>query len=122
MANIAITLGGVVLPVVKIEDLKEIPSPIESSNITLDGTLYTDFVSLRRSWQIHWPILTEDEYDDIRAIFNAQYTNEAYPLLQIPYYGISHPAKMSINEKNIKWDGNCIRDFSVVLEEQYAVS
>lgn len=120
MPNIAITLGGVLLPDSAV--LKENPIPQESDNLTLDGSLYTDFVSVRRSWTISWVKLNKDEYDDIRQVFDDQYDLEAYPLLEIPYYNIEVPAKMSISEKDIHFDGECIIDFSITLDEQYAIS
>lgn len=121
MANIVIVLGGQVLPQVDVP-FKEITEPVESNNVTLDGTLYTDWVATRRSWSLTWGVLSKTEYDTIRAIFNSQYSNEAYPILQISYYSILVPVKVEISEKDIRWDGNCVRDFSIKLIEQYAVS
>lgn len=122
MANLEVSINALALPMVRAQDLIELTIPNESDNVTLDGSLYTDFVGLRRGWRISWPRITEDEYNDIKAEFAAQYTNESYVLLTIPYYNVLHTAKLEISDKNIKWDGCYVIDFSITLKEQYSVS
>ncbi len=119
MSNLAITLGGVVLP--DQATLIEITTPNEADVRTLDGSLYTDFINNLRSWEISWEKLTKAEYDAIRQIFLDQYTNEAYPVLLIPFYEIGVPAKISLSPKDIRFDGECIRGFSITLKEQFAI-
>lgn len=120
MANITITLGGEVLPVPT--SFREITEPNESNNTTLDGTLYTDFVNVKRTWEVNWAFLCKEDYDAIRAVFDSQYELEAFPLLVVPFYTVSTPVKMNISTKNIRWDGNQIADFTITLHEQYAIS
>jgi hypothetical protein len=120
MDNIVITLGGVELPDSNI--LLETTEPNETDVRTLDGTLDTDFINQLRGWTITWRRLSAANYDAIRAIFDAQYTNEAYPILLIPYYNIEVPVKVNISTKNIRFDGDCIIDFTITLQEQYAIS
>jgi hypothetical protein len=122
MANLEVSLNGTALPIVKAENLIELTIPNESDNVTLDGSLYTDFVGLRRGWEISWPRLKDTDYNTIKAIFDNQYSTSSYVLLSIPYYGIYHMAKLEISNKNIKWDGCYIIDFSITLKEQYSVS
>lgn len=71
--------------------------------VTLDNSMYTDFVSNTfDQWKIQYDSLTEDEYDIIRSHYEAQFTDYQYPLLSIPYYGVSSvPVRMYINEKDI---------------------
>lgn len=122
MANLEIDLNGQALPMFRAEDFREILKPNESNNQTLDGSIYTDFVGLNRSWQVKWPRLTDTQYDAIRALFNSQYTNESYLHLEIPYYSIDTTAKLEISAKDIKWDGCYIYDFSVTIIEALSVS
>jgi hypothetical protein len=73
---------------------------------TLDGNIYTDFTSQKASWEFNYDSLTEDEYDAIRAFYDAQFTLLAYPLLSIPFYSLTNRSvRMYINEKDI-WN-NC---------------
>ena len=122
MANLEIDLNGQALPMFRAENFKELLKPNESDNQTLDGSIYTDFIGLNRSWQVKWPRLTDTQYDAIRALFDYQYENETYLTLEIPYYSIDTTAKLEISVKDIKWDGCYIYDFSVVIIEAVSVS
>lgn len=122
MANLEVSLDSTALPMVKAENFKELLKANESDNQTLDGSMYTDFIGLNRSWQIKWPRLLDTEYDAIRALFNSQYTNESYLHLEIPYYSIDTTAKLEISAKDIRWDGCYIYDFSVTIIEALSVS
>lgn len=115
-----IIVNGTVLPLYS--TLKEQLSPIESENITLDGTLYTDFINNRRSWVVGWDKLKATEYETIRALFNAQYTTEAIPVVQLVEYAISAPMKMNISDRNIRFNGEIIEGVTVTFKEQYAIS
>lgn len=74
---------------------------------TLDGNIYTDFTGGRKaSWEFNYDSLTEDEYNAIRAYYDAQFTLYAYPELSIPFYSLANRSvRMYINEKDI-WN-NC---------------
>ena len=122
MANLEVSLNSTALPMFRAEDFKELLNANESDNKTLDGSLYTDFIGLNRSWQIKWPRLTDTQYDAIRALFDYQFTNETYLTLEIPYYSIDTIAKLEISSKDIKWDGRYIYDFSVTIIEAFSVS
>lgn len=71
--------------------------------VTLDNTIYTDFVDNDFSqWSLEWDSMTQDEYDAIRAIYDSQFSDYTYPTLTIAYYGVEDvPVRMTINEKNI---------------------
>lgn len=122
MANLEVSLNATALPMFRAEDFKELLRPNESDNQTLDGSLYTDFIGLNRSWTIKWPRLTDVQYDAIRALYEYQFTNETYLTLEIPYYSIDTIAKLEISAKDIKWDGCYIYDFSVTIIEALSVS
>lgn len=102
---ISATLNGTALPPIEVEFIntpKENAADVE----TLDGSIYTDFVSVIKLWTFNYDSLTEDEYNDIRAIYDSQFTLYEYPLLSISYYSLSdQPVRMYINEKSI-WN-NC---------------
>lgn len=121
MSIIVTDSGGVTtLPLYK--TLQEKIDPIESKNITLDGTLYTDFVNNRRSWVVGWEKMKASDYDIIRAIYNRQYVTESIPIIQIPQYGVTAPMKVEISDRNIRLNGEIIEGVSITLLEQYAVS
>lgn len=122
MANLEVSLNSTALPMFRAEDFRELLKANESDNKTLDGSLYTDFIGLNRSWSIKWPRLTEAQYNAIRALYNYQYTNETYLNLEIPYYSVETIAKLEISAKDIKWDGCYIYDFSVTIIEALSVS
>lgn len=102
--------------------LRELTTPNESENITLDGTMYTDFINNRRSWVVGWEKLKAVDYDIIRALYDAQYATETIPVVEIPEYGVTAPMKIVISERNIRLKGEIIEGFSITLKEQYAIS
>ncbi len=118
--DMRIIVGGTTLPLYS--TLKEDVTPNESENITLDGTLYTDFINNRRSWQVGWDKLKEADYATIRALYDAQYSTETIPIVEIPEYGITAPMKLAISDRNIRLNGEIIEGFSLTLKEQYAIS
>lgn len=118
--DMSIIVGSTTLPLYS--TLKEVVSPIESENITLDGQMFTDFTNNRRAWAVGWQKLLAADYDTIRALYDAQYTTESIPIVQIPEYGITAPMKLVISERNIRLNGEIIEGFTLTLKEQYAVS
>lgn len=84
-------------------------APVENAVdvTTLNNDVYTDFAGTQRGqWEFNYDSLTEDEYNDIRAFYDRQFTAFAYPELTIPHYSLSNqPVRMYINEKDI-WN-NC---------------
>lgn len=112
--------GTTVLPLYS--TLKEQIDAIESENITLDGSMYTDFTSNRRAWAVGFEKLKAADYDTIRAIYNRQYLNETIPTVQLVEYGIVAPMKFVISDRNIRLNGEIIEGFTLTLKEQYAVS
>lgn len=73
---------------------------------TLDGNIYTDFTNQKGIWEFNYDSMTEDEYNAIRAFYDAQFTLYAYPELSISHYSLANKSvRMYINEKDI-WN-NC---------------
>jgi len=86
---------------------------------TLDNSMYTDFTGNRHnSWGFTYESLTQEQYDDLKDQYDAQFTEYQYPTLSIPFYGVTdQPVRMFINEKNI-WD-NCgsIQNVQITFRE-----
>jgi hypothetical protein len=105
MAIITATLNGSAMPTIQ-RDFLNTPKENATDIQTLDGNLYTDFVSVEHSWTFNYRSLTQDQYNVLRAIYDSQFTLFEYPLLSIPFYSLEDaPVRMYINEKNI-WS-NC---------------
>lgn len=113
-------LGGLRLP--DYATLKEITEPNVAKNVTLDGSLYVDFYNNRRKWEISWKLLKAAEYDAIRAKYNLQFSSQTMLQFVVDPLGLFVPVFISINEKNIKWNGQLVEGFIITLEEQYAIS
>lgn len=113
-------LGGLKLP--NYATLKEITQPNVAKNTALDGSLYVDFYNNRRAWEISWKFLKPDEYDAIRAKYNLQFSSQTMLQFIVDPLGLFVPVFISINDKNIKWNGQLIEGFTITLEEQYAIS
>lgn len=113
-------LDGLQLP--NYGTLREITQPNVAKNITLDGSLYVDFYNNRRSWELSWKLLKASEYDSIRAKYDLQFSSQTMLQFVVDPLGLFVPVYITINEKNIKWNGQLIEGFSITLEEQYAIS
>lgn len=102
---ITASLNGVAMPPIEQQFLER---PMENAQdiVTLDGNMYTDFISLNKMWVFNYVIMTEAEYQLIKDAYEAQFTTYQYPELSIPYYGIvDQPARMYLNEQDV-WN-NC---------------
>lgn len=108
-------MGGTYLPIPT--KFVEAIGANESTNQTLDGTLYVDYTSGSRTWTIEWAVLCEDDYNSLREIYDNQYVNNQPATLVIPYYDIDVLVEVNISSKNIFWDGNMIKGFSITLVE-----
>lgn len=113
-------LGGLRLP--NYATLREITEPNVAKNVTLDGSLYVDFYNNRRKWEISWKLLKASEYDAIRAKYDLQFSSQTMLQFVVDPLGLFVPVFISINDKNIKWNGQLIEGFTITLEEQYAIS
>lgn len=105
-ATLTDSVGSLQLPPIEKQFLN---TPLENAVdvTTLTGDIYTDFTGGRKAqWEFNYDSLTEDEYNDIRAFYDRQFTAFAYPELEIPHYSLTdQPVRMYINDKDI-WN-NC---------------
>jgi hypothetical protein len=119
--NNRIVLGGVELP--NSSGIDEIKEPNETTNTTLGGRRYTDFINTLRSWSVSFKAITVEDYQIIDDLYNAQYLNEGYHILQIDSKGVYAPAKLEI-ASNIKYrlNGVLVQDLVIILKEENAIS
>jgi hypothetical protein len=116
----SIIIGSLTLP--NYTELSEIETPNVSENITMDGTLFVDFVNRRRGWKVKWNLIDIARYDEIKALYNLQFSSGSFNNITISEYGVSNlPAYMKINDKNIKYNGGFVEGFELQLLEQDAI-
>lgn len=86
---------------------------------TLDGNIYTDFIRQKRKWTITYTVLTEDQYNAVRAYYDQQFiTPWAYPLLSVPYFDIDNvPVRMYMNDKEVWKDCGDVQNIVITLRE-----
>jgi hypothetical protein len=115
-----IYIDGLLLPLYT--SFTEVTKPNLAKNITLDGSMYVDFYNNRRCWKMSWDILTIEEYAAIRVKYDKQFTSQIYLPLDIVNKGIYVFCYMNIDDKKIKYNGRYVEDFSIMFEEQHAIS
>lgn len=115
-----IYLDGLILPLYS--GFKEITKPNIAKNVSLDGSMYVDFYNNRRCWEISWDLLKIDEYDAIRAKYDKQFTNQVFLPLDIVGKGIYVYCYINIKDKDIRYNGQYVEGFSIMLEEQHPIS
>jgi hypothetical protein len=103
---ITATLNGVAMPMIQ-RDFINTNLENAADVVTLDNSMYTDFVDNTHGlWEFNYAVLSQAEYDALRAAYDEQFLTGQYPLLSIPYYSVlDRPVRMYMNEKNI-WN-NC---------------
>jgi len=85
---------------------------------TLDFNVYTDFINTKRKWNFGWSILTESEYNAIKAVFESQYTLFQYPRLSIPALGIVNvPVRLTTNSKDVVTNCGEVANFQITMRE-----
>lgn len=97
-------------------------SPNASSNVTLGGTLFVDYVNNRRVWTIQWQLLTREQVQIIIDLYNSQYSTGTNLVMEIPQLGTITDVYMTISTDQIKYNGQYSESFSAVIQEIYAVS
>lgn len=93
--------------------------------VTADNNVYTTFAvsSNKRGWTIRFDLLREDDYNQIKAIYDDQWINYQYPTLSIPYYNIEDiPVRMSISPKEIFNHCGDVQDVIINLRESVQLS
>lgn len=118
--KLTIILGGVTLP--DQTQLIETTTPNETDIQTFDGTIYTDFRNVRRSWAASLLPLCRADYEAIYGVYMGQYTNETYVSLVCAARGINTVVKVNISDQDIKWNGDQVDAFTLTLKEQHAIS
>lgn len=120
MSDTVAYLGGVTLP--QYAKLTRRQPVNESTNMTLDGTIYSDFYSRRREWVIEYPLLSVADAAIIQGLFERQYTNGSFLEFQFDALGIYCMVKMEINEQDVKHGAQWYEGMVVTLREQNAIS
>lgn len=120
--DMRIIVDGVEWP--RFSTFREITTPNESSDVTLDGTMYTDYIgNPLRSWAVGWDKIVEEDWQKIYQSFRNQQRFEAYPVIEVPAYGISVQMKIDITgDPQIRLNGQIRQSASVTLREKYAIT
>jgi hypothetical protein len=117
--------------IIKLEDdtgeyiLPELEIPLEEETIenatdvqTLDYNIYTDFISQKRQWTHEWAYMSESEFNQLKAIYDRQFTTYKYPLMTIEYYDLYNiPVRLKINAKKVIDNCGTIQGVSVTFRE-----
>lgn len=99
--NIQDSTSSLDLPILEVP-LAESTIELATDIQTLDGNVYTDFISQKRSWSHTWVYMSLSDYNLLRGFYDRQFTLFKYPLLTIDFYSISAvPVRMYIDKKSI---------------------
>lgn len=93
--------------------------------ITADNNMYTTFAvsNNKMLWSLVWDVLTEDEYNDLKSIYDNQFITYQYPLFDLPHLSIEDmPVRMTISPREI-WN-NCgdVQNVTITLRESVQLS
>ena len=95
-----------------------------AKNYPLAGNMYVDYFNVRSGWAVSFDVITKEEYDDIRSIFDDQLTNKEFLLLNDPDIPISNLSVfLSLpSERDLSWNKSVVKDLTITLEPENADS
>ena len=88
--------------------------------VTADNNVFTTFAvsSNKRGWNINLNDLSDTLYNAVKAIYDSQWTTYEYPLLSIPFFGISNvPVRMSMSPKEVFNNCGSVQNVVITLRE-----
>lgn len=95
-----------------------------AKNYPLQGNLYVDFFNIRSGWNITFDVITAEEYGEIRAIFDDQFTNGEFLVLNdtdIPVVNQSVFLNLP-SSRSLAWNKQVVKDLTISLEPENADS
>lgn len=102
--------------------IQENEAPGSSENITLNGSMYVDYMYRRRSWTLRWDIISRDTFEDIKDRYDSQFTTGNLANVHIPSRSINVACHLKINLMNLKYNDQWIENFELTIEELGAIS
>lgn len=95
-----------------------------AKNYPLGGNMYVDFFNTRTPLRITFDIITREEFEAIKQIFNDQLTNQEFLTLTDPDLGLSdYSVFLSLpDETALKWNRSVTEGLVITLEPEYANS
>lgn len=85
---------------------------------TLDGNVYTDFVSQKRLWTHMWAYLSEAEFTTLKGFYERQFTLLKYPLITINKLAVSNiPVRMTLSPRSIIDNCGTVENVEVTFRE-----
>lgn len=116
-ATLTDSVGSLELPLIEVP-LTEDTLDSSVDVITLDNNMYTDFTERKKQYSFPYSHLSEDDYNDVRAFYDRQFTNLELPTLSIPYYGVSNMVvRMYLNPKKIVDHCGTVEDVQLIFRE-----
>ena len=103
-------------------NLKQNLIPNAAKNNTINGTLYVQYFNNRRTWEVSWSLLTREEVQQILDLYYSQFATAIPLTLNIPGVQLTVYVYMEVSPDDIKYNGQYSNEFSVALEEIYAIS
>lgn len=113
-------LNGKLLP--GYNTFKETPTPNAPSNVTLDGTMYVDFINRRRKWTATWDYMKASDYATVRALYDLQFKNHTFLSLYIVDLNITTSVYVTMSDREMIWNNSFVQNLTLTFDEQYAVS
>ena len=114
----------IILPEYMPGGLSEIIGQGIAKTITIGGKLSVDVMSVRGGYKITFDIITEAEWQEIKAIWDDQITNNEFLAFNDTSLGRSNwlvwlPIP---EERDLRWDKNAVSGLSITVEPRDADS
>ena len=91
----------------------------KSTNTTLNGNVYTDYVYSKKEWTVKWAFMSATDYADLVGFYERQFSLDQYPVATIvtPTGTHTSPVCIDINDQKITNKCGVVEDITITLRE-----
>lgn len=95
-----------------------------AKNYPLGGNMYVDFFNTRSPLRVTFDVITREEFEEIKALFNDQIANKEFLKLTDPDLGLSdYSVFLSLpDETALQWNRSATQGLVITLEPENADS
>lgn len=85
---------------------------------TLDLNVYVDLLAKKREWTISWGYMKGEDYTELKAFYDRQFSLLKFPTVSIPDLGVANVVvRATLSEKNVADQSGLIENVELTLRE-----
>lgn len=98
--------------------VKETSIEYATTVTTLDLNIYVDLLAKKREWTISWGYMKGEDYTELKAFYDRQFSLLKFPTVSIPDLGVANVVvRATLSEKNVTDQSGLIENVELTLRE-----